>query len=84
MTCGGSTSWYGFAQAIFAHAAAQLGVQAPELSPIPTKNYSTAAARPRNSVLSNEKLGERFGLQLPSWESGLEEVVEVLRGQSPQ
>jgi dTDP-4-dehydrorhamnose reductase len=84
MTCGGSTSWYGFAEAIFAQAAAQLGVEAPELTAIPTKNYSTAAARPHNSMLSNEKLGERFGLQLPSWESGLEEVVEMLRGQPAQ
>jgi dTDP-4-dehydrorhamnose reductase len=84
MSCGGSTSWYGFAEAIFAQAATQLDAKAPELTPIPTKSYSTPAARPRNSVLSNEKLGERFGLQLSSWEAGLDEVMEVLHNQPAQ
>jgi dTDP-4-dehydrorhamnose reductase len=84
MSCSGSTSWFGFADAIFALAATQLDVRTPELTPIATKNYSTPAARPRNSVLSNEKLGERFGLQLPAWEAGLEEAVGILRSHAAQ
>jgi dTDP-4-dehydrorhamnose reductase len=81
MTCGGSTSWFGFADAIFALAASQLDIKAPQLVPIATKDHPTPAARPRNSVLSNEKLGDRFGLRLSSWESGLDEVMEILRQQ---
>lgn len=81
MTAGGSTSWFGFAEAIFALAGTQLGVKTPHLAPIATKNYSTPAARPLNSVLSNDKLGERFGLQLSSWEAGLDEVMDVLANQ---
>jgi dTDP-4-dehydrorhamnose reductase len=84
MSCGGSTSWFGFAEAIFALAATELGVKTPELTPIPTKSYSTPAARPRNSVLSNDKLGERFGLRLSSWETGLDEVIGDLRNQRAQ
>lgn len=84
MTCGGSTSWFGFADQVFALAASQLGIQAPQLIPIATKDHPTPAARPRNSVLSNEKLGDRFGLQLSSWESGLDEVIEILSHQPTQ
>lgn len=82
MTCAGSVSWFGFAQAIFARASKQLGVKAPELIPIETKEYPTPAARPRNSVLSNAKLHARFGVQLPSWQSALEEVITRLQMRS--
>jgi dTDP-4-dehydrorhamnose reductase len=84
MTCAGAASWFGFAQAIFARAAVALGAKAPELVPITTADYPLPAARPHNSVLSNAKLHERFAVQLPSWESALEEVLQILRGQSPQ
>jgi dTDP-4-dehydrorhamnose reductase len=84
MTCTSSTSWFGFAQAIFARAAALLGDKVPELTPIPTEDFPTPAARPRNSVLSNEKLHARFGVQLASWESALEEVVDCLKNKSSQ
>jgi len=80
MTCGGSTSWFGFAQAIFARAGELLGVKAPELKPIGTKNYPTPATRPRNSVLSNDKLHACFGVRLADWEPALEEVMQELRG----
>lgn len=79
MTCAGSTSWFGFAQAIFARASQLLGAKIPELKPIGTSDYPTPAARPRNSVLSNEKLRARFGVQLPSWQSALEETLEILQ-----
>ncbi len=79
ITCSGSVSWFGFAQAIFARASDQLGVKAPELIPIGTKDYPTPAARPRNSVLSNAKLHARFGVQLPLWQSALDEVITCLQ-----
>ena len=79
MTCGGSVSWFGFAQAIFARAAELLAVKPPALTPIATKDYPTPAARPRNSVLSNAKLCDRFGVELSPWESALDETLQVLR-----
>ncbi len=78
MTCSGSVSWFGFAQAIFTRASERLGVKVPELIPIETKDYPTPAARPRNSVLSNAQLHARFGVQLPSWQSALDEVIARL------
>ena len=79
MTCSGSVSWFGFAQAIFARAAELLAIKPPALTPIATKDYPTPAARPRNSVLSNAKLHDRFGVELTPWESALDETLQVLR-----
>jgi dTDP-4-dehydrorhamnose reductase len=79
MTCGGSVSWFGFAQAIFARAAALLALKPPTLTPIATKDYPTPAARPRYSVLSNAKLHARFNVALLPWESALEETLQALR-----
>ena len=82
MTCAGSVSWFGFAQAIFARASGQLGIKAPELIPIETKDYPTPAVRPHNSVLSNAKLHARFGNHLPSWQSALDEVIARIQAPS--
>lgn len=78
MTCGDSTTWFGFAQAIFERAAGRLNVKAPELTPLATKDYPTPARRPRNSVLSNERLYERFGVRLASWQAALDYVFNEL------
>ncbi len=75
-TCAGQTSWYGFAQAIFAQAGERGFTQRPELVPISAEAYPAAARRPCNSVLSNLKLNERFGVCLPDWETDLHEVME--------
>lgn len=78
MTCGGSTSWFGFAQAIFSRAAERLHIKTPILTPIATKDYPTPAKRPFNSVLSNHKLNERFCIRLARWEDALDAVIDHL------
>ena len=78
MTCGGAVSWFGFAQAIFARAAARRGSKTPELTPVPTESYPTPARRPRNSVLSNERLFSQFGVRLAPWEAALDAVFDAL------
>ena len=82
MTCDGATSWFGFAQAIFARAAA-MGVKTPELTAIPSEAYPTPAKRPRNSVLSNEKLHARFGVRLAEWTEALDEAMRELSREDP-
>lgn len=71
LTCAGSTSWFGFANAIFdlfldAERRKQLVTE-----PIPASAYPTAAKRPGNSLLSNAKLKAAFSLALPDWQSAL-------------
>jgi dTDP-4-dehydrorhamnose reductase len=71
MTAGGATTWYGFAKAIFARAEDPT----PSLVAISTAEYPTPAARPANSVLSNEKFAAHFGFRLPEWEQQLDAVM---------
>jgi dTDP-4-dehydrorhamnose reductase len=78
MTCGGSVSWYGFAQAIFERASDLLQGKVPEVRPISSEEFITPAKRPRNSVLSNEELFTHFGIGLDSWETALDEVIQRL------
>jgi dTDP-4-dehydrorhamnose reductase len=78
MTCGGETTWCGFARAIFARAHDLLAGRRPDVQGIATSEYPTPAKRPGNSVLSNVKLRERFGVQLAGWEAALDEAMAVL------
>ena len=68
LTTSGSTSWHGFAQAIFENATLE---KKPSVKPIPAASYPTPAARPANSRMSNEKLLTSFGLEAPHWENTL-------------
>ena len=72
LVCGGETSWWGFAQQIFA-TARQHGYQGSvqEVLSIATREYPTPAARPLNSRLSCRKLEECFRLRPCSWEAAL-------------
>jgi dTDP-4-dehydrorhamnose reductase len=78
MTSSGAVSWCGFAQAIFARATALLNGKTPAVNPISSREFPTAAQRPQNSVLSNEKLHTRFDLRLAPWESALDKVLRRL------
>lgn len=78
MTCAGATTWCGFAREIFALAEELLGRRMPEVAPISSDDWPTPAKRPRNSVLSNEKLERRFGVRLPSWQSELKRTLQAL------
>jgi dTDP-4-dehydrorhamnose reductase len=71
MTAAGATTWHGFASAIFAGA----GGKTPALVPITTAEYPTPAARPANSVLSNDKFAAAFGFRLPHWDEQLAAVM---------
>ncbi|MEN3112410.1 dTDP-4-dehydrorhamnose reductase [Uliginosibacterium paludis] len=77
---GGETSWYDYAQFVFAQArkaGRELKVQ--EVSPIPTSAYPTPATRPLNSRLSTAKLQQAFGLTLPHWQRGVARMLtEIL------
>lgn len=70
MSCAGQTSWHGFASAILENLRRnESGIA--RLKAITTQNYPTPAKRPQNSVLSNHKLKQTFGVQLPDWKTAL-------------
>ena len=74
MSCGGKTSWHGFATEIFAQFLSQDHRARIKVEPISTDAYPTPAQRPRNSVLSNAKLLARFGVGLPDWQVALQQI----------
>jgi len=75
LTCGGETTWCGFAREIFSLKQQQGSSKVPEIIPIPSSGYPTPATRPANSVLSNQKVQSTFGVSLPDWQSALNAVV---------
>ena len=81
-TAAGETTWFGFAQAIFAARAHALGAafKAPRLVAIATSEYPTPARRPANSVLSNAKLNATLGVAIGDWRAGLAEALSELGG----
>lgn len=68
LTAAGSTSWHGFAEAIFDFSDL---AKKPVVQPISAASYPTPAARPSNSCMSNEKLAATFGLRAPEWREAL-------------
>ena len=72
MTGGGSTSWCGFARAIFERSTVG---PFPRVQAIPSSQYPTPAKRPANSLLSNDKFAQSFGFRLVPWEQQLQEVM---------
>ncbi len=72
-----STTWAGFADAIFIEAAA-LGRKPVTVKPIPTKDYPTPAARPANSRLDAAKLREIYSITLPDWRLSVRQCVARL------
>jgi len=67
LTCGGQTNWCEFAQHIV-----EQSPKPPRVIPIPTADYPAPAKRPLYSVLSNDKLAQTFGLELPDWRTALD------------
>src|SRR3989344_3799869 len=68
LTGNGETTWFGFAEAILAEAARLIPSPSARLTPISTAEYQLPARRPRNSLMSNRKLGDTFGLAMPLWQ----------------
>jgi dTDP-4-dehydrorhamnose reductase len=75
LTATGQTSWFEFAKAILNYIPGS-AAHAPRLTPITTQEYPTPAKRPKNSILSNMRLRQKFGLESPLWEVGLRLSLE--------
>ncbi len=80
LTSNGSTTWFGFAQRIFSQAQ-RIGLieNKPELIPISTKDFPTAAERPKYSVLNNQKFEGTFNVKLPHWQTTLQLCMQRMK-----
>jgi dTDP-4-dehydrorhamnose reductase len=81
------TSWHGFSCEIVTeynglsklHGWPKLKANVEDIIAISTAEYPTPAARPQNSRLDNTKLKSVFKLELPSWQQGLQQVIQSLQ-----
>lgn len=76
----GQTSWFGFAEKIFAHSLIQ---QKSKLNPITTADYPTPAVRPKNSVMNTDKFEQTFAT-LPTWDVALGDCLQRIPTEAPQ
>lgn len=83
LTPDGQVSWHGFAQAIIdgAHQRGLLSSK-PIVSPIATRDFPTPAKRPAWSVLDNTLLKRDWAVELPTWQQGLDRVLDELAGRA--
>ena len=69
---GGIVSWYDFASEIFK----QFGKKI-EVKPIKTKDYPTAAKRPKFSALNTIKIENNFDCTIKDWQRSLNKVIQI-------
>lgn len=74
-----ATTWFGFAEAIFDEAERR-GARHPDLIPITSDGYPTAAKRPANSVLDCAKIESLYGVIPELWSTGLAACLDRLIG----
>ena len=92
LTAAGETTWFDFACAIleqaagispdvpwFAEATQGRPLITKRILPITTAEYPTPASRPQNSVLSNSRLNQTFGITLPNWHLQLQGIFATER-----
>jgi dTDP-4-dehydrorhamnose reductase len=69
----GVCSWFEFAREIL-----ELANIDCQVNPIETKDYLTAAKRPKYSILNTDKIVKGFGLEIPFWKDSLKATIDNL------
>jgi dTDP-4-dehydrorhamnose reductase len=72
-----AATWFDFANAIIDHAGGRL-TRRPQVEPITTAQYGSAAARPADSRLDCTAIAAAFGCKPPSWRPALAETLQRL------
>ncbi len=75
---GGSTTWYGFAEAIFKIAKKYEEFSVREVIPVTSAEYPTPVKRPTNSVLDCSKIESNFGICVRPWLKSLTDMIDAL------
>jgi dTDP-4-dehydrorhamnose reductase len=85
LTAGGVTNWHAYATYVIAQARAArwpIKVADEAIAAIRTEEYPVAATRPMNSCLDTTKVRSAFGVSLPDWRVGVDEVLTMLKQSS--
>lgn len=73
----GRTNWYLFAKEILRLANEKESLDI-SIMPIPSEQWESPAARPKNSELSTKKLERIFGIEIEPWQGQLSSVISSL------
>jgi dTDP-4-dehydrorhamnose reductase len=76
------TNWHAYARYVIAQARTAgwpIKVTDDAIAAIRTEDYPVAATRPINSCLDTTKVRAAFGVSLPDWQVGVDEVLVALR-----
>jgi dTDP-4-dehydrorhamnose reductase len=79
LAAGGETNWHEYARTIVRAAQAAgrpVKLKAEAICAIGTADYPSPARRPANSRLDTRKLRQTFGLTLPDWRQGLDQILQ--------
>ena len=78
LAAGGETTWHQYASHVIGRAKTlrpDLPWAVQEIAPVPSSAFVTAARRPHNSRLDTRKLHAAFGINLPHWQLGVDEML---------
>ena len=81
----GVTNWYEFARAIYDKSKGLDligGNRKVEIKNIKTEDYSTAARRPKRSILSKDKIKKEFNVKIRDWEEALDDFLNIFSRQT--
>jgi len=74
----GVTTWFEYANLVLAKAKQlkpSLNYAVKEVQPVPTSEFPTPAQRPLNSRLNCSRLEQALQLQLPPWQTGVDQLL---------
>lgn len=78
---GGETNWCDYARFVIDTAIAAgkpIKLSGSEIKAIATSDYPTPARRPANSRLDTQKFRDTFGLTLPDWQVGVQQILQQI------
>ena len=78
LAASGETTWHAYASHVISQAKAlrpDLPWAVQEIAPVPSSAFVTAAVRPHNSRLNKARLEAAFGINLPDWRQGVDEML---------
>ena len=86
LVAAGETSWHQYASHVIKRAKAlrpDLPWAVQDIAPVPSSAFVTAARRPHNSRLSTAKLQAAFGINLPGWQQGVDDMLAQVLTSTP-
>jgi dTDP-4-dehydrorhamnose reductase len=86
LAASGETSWHDYASYVIRQAKAlrpDLPWAVQEIAPVPSSAFVTAARRPHNSRLDTRKLQAAFGIHLPHWQQGVDDMLAQVLTSTP-